>query len=326
MFELAWIKRLKNLWGRILMNNSVIISGGDGFIGSHMAKYLANAGYDVFALVVPNNPNTKNIQSIQGVTIVEGDLFDINSFKNKLPSNPVAFFHFAWIGVAPEQRKITDVQKNNIELTINAVMLANSIHAQKFIFPGSTFEYSFSGTVINRYTNPSPQDAYGAAKISAKYFSQILCNEYGIDYMYCVISGIYSEDRLDNNVITYTINSLLQGKKPSLTKLEQKWDYVYIDDVVEAFEYIIRKGKNNAFYVIGHGDNCPLSEYIYTIRDLIDKKLPLGIGEIPYPNNSIPMSCVDLTELKEDTGFEPRVPFRIGIVKVIENIKKRGCY
>lgn len=308
------------------MNDSVIISGGDGFIGSHMAKYLASVGYNVFAIVVPNNPNTKSIQNIQGVTIIEGDLFNTNSFINALPYNPIAFFHFAWIGVAPEQRKNMEVQKKNIDLTINAVMLANSIHAQKFIFPGSTFEYSYSGAVINRYACPSPQDAYGATKISAKYYSQILCEENGIDYIYCVISGIYSEDRIDNNVITYTIKSLLQGKKPALTKLEQKWDYVYIDDVIEAFECIIRKGKSNAFYVIGHGDNCPLSDYIYTIRDLIDKDLPLGIGEISYQNDIIPMSCVDLTELKEDTGFEPKVPFKIGIVNVIDKIKEKGCY
>lgn len=308
------------------MSNKVVISGGDGFIGSHLAKYLSNKGYEVFALVIPNNPATDKIRGIKRINIIEGDLFDLSSFENIIPINPVAFFHFAWIGVSPEQRKDIGLQMKNINITINAIKLANSIHAKKFIFPGSTFEYSYSNSIINRNTNPSPQDAYGATKISAKYYSQILCREYGIEFVYSVISSIYSEERIDNNVITYTIKSLLKREKPSLTSLEQKWDYVHINDVVDALEFIIRKGKKDSFYVIGHGDNCPLSEYIFKIRDLIAPELSLGIGEIPYTGNVIPMSCVDISELKRDTGFEPKVPFDEGIVNVIEKIKEMEDY
>lgn len=304
------------------MSNSVVISGSNGFIGSHLAKYLCEKGYNVFALVVANDATTNTIRNIKGINIIKGDLFDLCSFENKIPMNPIAFFHFAWIGVSPELRGDIEIQKKNIDLTINSIKLASKLKAKKFIFPGSTFEYSFSNSIINRNTNPSPQDAYGATKLSARYYSQILCRKYGIDFIYSVISSIYSEDRIDNNVITYTIRSLLRNEKPALTQLKQKWDYVHINDVVDAFESIIRNGKKDAFYVIGHGDNCPLSEYIFKIRDLINPRLPLGIGEIPYSGDIIPMSCVDLSELKLDTGFEPKISFDQGIVNVIKKIKE----
>ena len=58
------------------------------------------------------------------------------------------------------------------------------------------------------------------------------------------------------------------------------------------------------------------------IRDLIDPELPLGIGDVPYQDDRIPNSCVDLTRLREDTGFEPRVPFEVGIKEVISSISK----
>jgi nucleoside-diphosphate-sugar epimerase len=140
--------------------------------------------------------------------------------------------------------------------------------------------------------------------------------------VYVVISGIYSADRLDSNVITYSINKLLDGECPSLTKLEQLWDYVHIDDVVMGLRLIIDKGKDNAFYVIGHGDNWPLANYIYKIRDAIDPTLVLGIGDVPYKDGKIPMSCVDLSEMKRDTGFEPKISFEIGILEMIESIKR----
>ena len=104
--------------------------------------------------------------------------------------------------------------------------------------------------------------------------------------------------------------------------MEQKWDYVYIDDVIDALLAIGRKGKNGKVYAIGHGDNWPLSNYIRIIHELIDPSLPLGIGDIPYDCKKLPSSCVDLSEITIDTGFIPRVPFEVGIKKVINKLKE----
>ncbi len=305
------------------MQKRIVITGGDGFIGSHLSKYLVSCGYEVFAVILPNSPTRTRISDIEGISIVEGDLQNIDSFYGEFPSRASALIHLAWYGVSPESRNSIDIQKNNLELTLNAVRLAERIGVEKFIFPGSTFEYLYSGSVINRNAKPSPQDAYGATKIAARYYSEIFCKQLGISFVYVVISGVYAADRLDNNVINYTITELLHNRKPSLTKLEQLWDYVYIDDVVNAIEAVIRCGKKNGFYVIGHGDNWPLSEYIYKIRDLINPTLPLGIGDIPYTNDILPMSCVDLSELQRDTGFIPKVDYQSGIKLVIEKIKER---
>ena len=65
-----------------------------------------------------------------------------------------------------------------------------------------------------------------------------------------------------------------------------------------------------------------MANYIYKIRDAIDPSLPLGIGDIPYRDGKMPMSCVDLSEIKRDTGFEPKIPFGKGILDMIENVKK----
>lgn len=302
---------------------SIVISGGDGFIGSHLTKYLIRNGYEVYALIMKNSSIRSRIENLEHVTIIEGDLKAYDQLAEKLPNEPEAFFHFAWIGVTPDQRNDFVSQMENIELSTCAVRLAAKIGAKKFIFPGSTMEYIHYGKPIDQNAIPSPPNAYGVAKISARYACSILCGELNLPFIYTVISGIYSEDRNDNNVIYYSIDKLLHGEKPSLTKLEQLWDYVHIDDVVRGLQMIVEKGKPNAFYALGHGDNWPLYNYIYKIRDIIDPSLPLGIGEVAYTGDKMPCSCVNLDPIREDTGFVPEIPFETGIKRVIEQVRDR---
>ena len=302
--------------------DTVVITGADGFLGSHLTRCFSQKGIKVYALVVPGSPLACRIQNVENVEVVEMQLDDWKSVWKRLPQEPLAFINLAWAGVSPESRNSIEKQSINISLCLNAVKLAAQLHAQRFILPGSTSEYSYSDGLINEKTPASPQNAYGAVKVATRFLCESLCEEVGVPFIYAVISGIYAADRADNNVIYYTINQLRHRKKPALTKLEQEWDYVYISDVEQAFYKIALKGRKNRFYVIGHGDNCPLNHYIYIIRDLIDPELPLGIGEVSYKDGRLPRSCVDLTSLKEDTGYMPQVSFEEGIQKVIETVKE----
>lgn len=304
------------------MMRSVVITGADGFIGRHLVRCFAEKGFSVYAITIKDSPLVKTIENIDNVRIFQVNLSDWDEFCWELPQNPDAFIHLAWAGVSPEQRDDISLQNDNVALALKTVRLAATLHAQRFILPGSTMEYAYSNQVINSSTCPSPQNAYGAAKIAARYLCGALCEDLHIPFICAVISGIYAADRRDNNVIYYTIRTLLEGQKPKLTRLEQKWDYVHIDDVTQAFLLITQKGRGGAFYAIGHGDNCPLSEYIMTIRDLINPSLPLGIGEIPYKDARLPSSCVDLSSIHDDTGYTPSVSFRQGIAGVIGSIRE----
>ena len=302
---------------------SVVMTGGGGFIGSHLATYLTGLGYDVFAVITPGSHSRERLAGLDRVHIVEGELSEYKTLIPALPEYPLAFFHFAWTGVRPECRNDFSVQMQNVELSVNAVKLASAIKAQKFVFPGSTMEYVYYGKPLDQNAVPSPLNAYGVAKISARYACSVLCREMDLAFVYVVISSIYSEDRNDNNVIYYTISRLLRREKPSLTRLEQLWDYIHIDDVTRGLLLIAEKGRDQAFYALGHGDNWPLSNYIIVIRDLIDPSLPLGVGEVPYVGSRLPCSCVNLTPLYEDTGFVPEISFEDGIARVINIMKQR---
>ena len=298
---------------------SIVITGADGFIGSHLVNYFSSRDMTVYAIIIKNSPTRYRIENCPHTTIIESDLHDA-ALLEVLPRSPIALIHLAWMGVSPEARNSADLQLGNIDLCVTAAKLAAAISAERFILPGSTAEYSYCNGLINRSALPSPLNVYGATKIACRYLCAAICEEYHIPYIYAVITGIYAADRKDNNIIYYTIASLLSGVTPQYTKLEQRWDYVHIDDVSEAFYRIALHGRDGAFYTIGHGDNCPLHQYIYTIRDIINPHAAMNIGSIPYKNQQLPSSCVDLSSLTQDTGFIPKIEFADGIRDVIRTV------
>ena len=299
----------------------VLITGADGFIGSHLVKKMLDEGKTVIATVHPSR-NIYQDSKNERLVVKCMDLSYISCRVGDFPDDIDVMYHFAWIGVNPELRNNLDIQIKNINVTVDCMRLAAAKGIKKVIFPGSTNEYLYYGKPIDKDAVPSPNDAYGATKVALRFLCSDFAKQNNIGFIYSIITGIYAADRRDNNVIFYTISKLLHGEKPSLTKLEQLWDYVYIDDVIDAFYLMGEKGKPGAIYAVGHGDNWPLYKYITTIHQLIDPSISLGIGEIPYSSNILPSSCINLTDIERDTGFKPKVDFETGIAKVIGRVKQ----
>jgi nucleoside-diphosphate-sugar epimerase len=119
-----------------------------------------------------------------------------------------------------------------------------------------------------------------------------------------------------------TINKLINGERASLTLGEQKWDYLYSLDAARAMLLLGEKGISGKTYVLGGGNVKPLKEYIYDIKDIIIEKFgksgTLGLGDIPYGNKQVMYLGADISELKQDTGFEPKVEFEDGIRYILD--------
>lgn len=300
----------------------VIITGADGFIGSNLIKKLVENNIEVWAVVYPNSITKERVNNLENVHCIECDIQELVEHCSEFPKDADVFYHFAWQGVNAADRDNLELQLININLCLLCIRFAGIIKAKKFLLPGSTSEYLYYGKPINEYAIPSPQNAYGSVKVALRYLAKQYAEQFDLDFNYVVITGIYAADRKDNNVIFYVIDKLLRGEKPAVTKLEQLWDYVNIKDVISALILIGDKGKKNAFYAVGHGDNQPLYKYIEVIRESIAPTSPIGIGEIPYVNDVLPSSCIDLSAIYNDTGFIPEIDFKEGIKEVIDTMRK----
>ena len=202
---------------------------------------------------------------------------------------------------------------------------AVKIGADRFLGMGTVAEYAFSeNTIEANGSRQTPNDMYGAAKTSAHYMLEAYARILDIPFNWVVLPSTFGEGRRDDNIITYTITSLLRGERPQYGMLMQMWDFLYVGEVARALKLIGEKGISGKTYGIGSGVYRQLKDYIMKIRDIIDPQLELGIGDIPSLSDKAFSSCVNIYELVKDTGFEPKVSFEEGISRTIEyyrNIK-----
>ena len=205
----------------------------------------------------------------------------------------------------------------NILYNIKVVQLAHKYQIKRLIIPGSAAEFSYSKNVIDGSGTPTPSDLYSATKVATRDICSTLCKQYSIEMIWTLITSIYGPGRDDNNLISYVIKSLLQGKKTSCTKLEQQWDYIYIDDLITALYLVGQYGKKGCIYPIGSGEHRHLYEYIEIIHQLTNPDIPIGIGDIPYKSSIIDNQIMDISLLQQDTGFVPQFTFQEGIKNVI---------
>ena len=103
---------------------------------------------------------------------------------------------------------------------------------------------------------------------------------------------------------------------------EQIWDYIYVDDLANAFIALAANGKDQKCYTLGTGEGRLLRDYIYAIRDAIDTTLDIGIPEASDTDEYVMKLEADITDLVSDTGFVPEVSFEDGIRRTVEWAKE----
>lgn len=297
--------------------DKVILTGGTGFIGSWMAAELVRCGVEVVALVRDMERARKipslNNKKVKLVKYYSEEYHGMTSLQNQVD----AFYHFAWDGVSTEQKDDSKIQLDNIRFSMEMLELASMLGAKRFIATGTVAEYAFSENILDINGRQTPNDMYGAAKTAAHYLLETQARLLKIPFNWAVVPSTFGEGRCDNNIITYTITSLLREEKPSFGCLTQMWDFLYVKEVVRALRLIGEKGLENKTYGIGSGVFKPLRDYIIQIRDIIDPNLPLGIGEMPSMSDRAFSSCVSIYDITKDTGFVPEIYFEEGIRRTI---------
>jgi nucleoside-diphosphate-sugar epimerase len=301
---------------------SAIVTGATGFVGSWLVEKLLSENISVTALVVEGEERiAEHIRNSLKIIHYEPE----NIFRvSDLITGADVFYNIGWAGVSPENKNNVELQLSNICSALDAVKFAVRMECKRFIGIGTVAEYVYCDGLIGPSQAPSPADIYGAAKLSARFLSEQTAKLLGIGFNWVILPSTFGARRNDNNIITYTIRSLLKGECPSFTKLDQMWDFLYISDVARALYLIADKGIAGKTYGVGSGIYRPLHEYIETIRDMIDPRLPLGIGDRAYPQGRKSSSCVNISDLVADTGFTPMMSFEEGIRDTIRYFEEES--
>ena len=300
---------------------TAVVNGSLGSIGLALVDRLLKKGVQVYAAAFPGDPRISRIPD--GAVVLPCDMRQIEQLADRIPEPVDAFFHLAWAGTIGPGRDDMLLQTENIRCAIAAAQTAKTLGCQVFVGVGSQAEH---GRIEGKITPDAPcfpTTGYGMAKLCAGQMTRSVCRQLGIRHEWARVLSVYGVNDGPLSVISILLDKLFKGEKPALTAGAQLWDYLYVDDAAEALIAMGERGKDGAVYPVGSGQARPLHEYFELLRDAVNPKLPLGLGELPYPPNQVMHLQADITELTRDTGFKPTVPFEEGISWVVWQYRQR---
>lgn len=305
----------------------IVITGATGTIGTAIIRECILRRIRVLVLANPASKRLDRIPSSPYVTVIPCALDAIGT-EETAESLPIcheadAFIHLAWAGTFGDARNDFKLQEDNVRYALDAVRLAKSLGCHTFVGAGSQAEYGRVSGILKPDTPCNPENGYGIYKLKAEEQTRGLCEELGLVHIWPRVLSVYGPYDGEKTMIMSTIRKLIDGRKPSLTKGEQMWDFLYCDDAALAFLELAAGGKSGQVYPLGSGVARPLREYIEILRDSINPKAELGFGEVPYSEKQVMHLQADIGKLTEDTGFVPHVTFEDGIRRTIDWMRQQ---
>lgn len=253
----------------------VIVTGANGFVGSSLIKKLIENNCEVLALDISFSNNIFCNNPL--ITTLETDLSDISTLKNIIESGKYdVFYNFAWQGVNGPQKSMPDVQLNNILISIKCAELAHFLKCKKYLCAGTIAERAVESLPFLKKTNPSL--AYASAKHCCHIMLENYCKNIGMPFIWMQFANIYGPNNKTGNLISYTIQQLKKGLKADFGPANQPYDFVYINDLIEA---VFRLGFYNTkknFYYIGSNEPRLLKDYLLKIGQEFGRPELINIG------------------------------------------------
>ena len=291
----------------------VIVTGANGFIGSSLIKTLVEKGVEVVAVDLsfavsrlPENPLITKIESGVDASLVE-----------TIPAGEYdVFYHLAWRGVNGAEKADPTVQLANIQMAVDYANVCKQLGVKKLLCAGTVAENAtFS---LPHLTQTSSGMMYGVAKHACNIIMEDYCKNIGLPFVWMQFSNIYGVGNKTGNLVSYTLGELMAGKEATFGPAQQPYDFIYVDDLIEA---IFRLGINDtpkSFYYIGSGSPRKLADYLLRIGELVGCADRVGIGVRADDGIKYKMEMFDNSDLVYAIGKYVFTSFDEGIVKTIE--------
>jgi len=293
-----------------------IVTGAQGFIGSHLVKRLIQQQTKVIAVVKKGadlwrlNPCLSKITLLETQGFQERDLF--HSLKIQAP---VSFFHLAWEGVLGAYR-LDDLQKSNLTLTQNLLKSLKFLPLKTLVALGSQAEYGSKDHAIREEEELTPLTLYGKMKLEVCRLLQNYCSCYHSSFIWFRLFSCYGPYDRPEWLIPYVIGQFLQNKEPLLTQGDQRWDYLYVQDAVEA---LVQGEKllGNHIFNLGSGITVTIKELVIKLYDLIRPAVALKFGTQPFRKDQIMHLQADMTRFFTATSWRPMTTLSEGLKTTI---------
>lgn len=297
---------------------NVIITGGNGFVGSNTVKYFLSQGVKVLSIDMAESAPFE----ADGFSYLSCDVFNAEELKNKLPAGIYdTFIHFAWAGSSGPARVDYNLQMNNALMTVECVKIAREIGCTRFVCAGSIMEYEVEAAIHAQGSRPGMGYIYGMGKHIAHCMCKSVAADIGIDLVWTMITNAYGAGELSPRFVNTTLRKIINNEPLQFTAATQNYDFVYVTDVAKAFYMIARDGKPFCEYMIGSGNARPLKEFILEMQQTLAPDTTPLFGDVPFTGTNMPLSIFNTAETEQDTSFKAEISFAEGTRMTLDWLK-----
>jgi len=302
-----------------------LVTGGAGFVGSHIASALAASGARVRIIDDLSTGYRENVDEIQGdVDFVHGSLADEVSLKKAIRDVELVFHEAAIPSVPRSVDNPRQTHVASVDSTFSLLLAAKENKVRRVVYAASSSAYGDQPTLPKVETMlPEPLSPYAVAKLVGEYYSQVFTRVYGLETVSLRYFNVFGP-RQDpssqySGVISRFISALLSGQTPVIYgDGDQSRDFTYIDNVVDAN----LKAAESATAVgkvinIANGERISLNELLEELKDLTGKH-DVAADYQPTRAGDVKHSLADISRAREVLGFEPKIDLREGLSLTID--------
>ena len=276
---------------------------------------------DVVAIDVSFSPS--HLPESDLITKVETYIVNPDDLAAKIPEREYdAFYHFAWAGVNGAVKANPIAQIKNIEMAVICMTVCRQIECKKFLCAGTIAEQSVNSLPSLEKTSGGMM--YGVAKHCTHLMLENYSKNIGQPFVWMQLSNIYGPGNLTGNLVSYTLCELFAGNNPCFGPANQPYDFVCVDDTIEAIKRLGERNIKKNVYYIGSGEPRLLKDFLKAIGDALGCPERIEIGKRPDDGIRYSMEMFDTKSIKVEIGEYITKSFEEGIEETITWMKNNS--
>ena len=300
-----------------------LVTGGAGFIGSHLSEELTRRGHTVRVADNLITGKRSNLDHVKGVEFAEGDLADAE-FARQAVQGMDFVLHQAAIPSVPRSVKdpITS-NRANVDATLNVLVAARDAGVKRLVFAGSSSAYGNTPTLPKHEAMPNnPLSPYALQKVVGEQYLQMFTKLYGLETVSTRYFNVFGP-RQDpsspySGVISVFASALIENRSPKIYgDGEQTRDFTYVANVVDG---VLRacdaEGASGEVINVATGGRISLNQLFATVKDLVGATVAPSYTDVR--SGDVKDSQADISKAERILGYQPIVSFEEGLRRTVE--------